>query len=157
MCCPYFLVILSLCQWYLQRECLTVVRHGLMGWSIHPFSSTCPTVCLPLFCWEVNNRPAVVHCSCGPHVDCSGNSLLEHRLGSAIRWATERERDGEVQTVPFNTDTRTRAEKRGRQAGRLIKIPQVQSTQPVAQCNGSGGSAPHYTVVKRNIPIDSND
>lgn len=50
---------------------------------------------------------------------------------SWVRWETERGRDWEVQTVPFNTDTRAQAEKRGRQAGRVIKIPQLQSAQPV--------------------------
>lgn len=157
MCCLSFLVILFMAVVFAKgvfdsgKTRLIRVIHP----SFHPFSSTRPTVCLPLFCWEVNNRPAVVHCSCGPHVDCSRNSLLEHWLGQVRE--TERGRDWEVQTVPFNTDTRARAEKRGRQADRIIKIPQLQSAQPVVQFDGSGGSTPHYTVAKRNIPVHSDD
>lgn len=64
------------------------------------------------------------------------------------------EREREVQTIPFNTDTQARAEHRARQSCRLINIPQVQSTQPVIQCNGSGGSTPHYTMVNRHILIN---
>lgn len=90
MCSLFFLVILL----YARGIC----SGKRYDWFIrHLFSSTCPTNCLPLFCWELNNGPAVVHCSCRPLMDCSGNSLLEYRLACGVRW------EREVKKIPFNT------------------------------------------------------
>ena len=67
----------------------------------------------------------------------------------------ERERGRETERSkqsPLTPTLRT-AEQRARQASRLINIPQVQRHTAVLQPNGSGGSEPHLTAVKRRVLI----